>query len=236
MSRTVDSLIASIREDTLPSSTPVLVDFEFPNCGIDELDSVWLTALKETWLNLTHRYGIERYGDSEWERVQRAPSGEEDNRRTRDAAELAADAMHDAVCFGGGGIYKLVESVLEWAEAQAGGPTNLMGGSGLVYVNASRRVLAPSWRRPPAAPQPCATCGNNPWEDPPCGCPPAPPRAGAPTRCHTCGARTSQVCAQCRQRHYCGKACQMADWRAGHKRACRTAAAGGAASAASGGP
>ncbi|KAG2500091.1 hypothetical protein HYH03_001677 [Edaphochlamys debaryana] len=33
------------------------------------------------------------------------------------------------------------------------------------------------------------------------------------------------LCGGCRQRHYCGKACQAADWRSGHKEACKQLAA-----------
>lgn len=219
MARTVESLIEGFRSDLIPSNSSTLADFEFPSPGAPtQRDSTWFSALKHTWFNLGHRWGIARFGFSEWERVQLAPSGKEDDKLVADALSNATDEMHDAVCHGGGGIYRLVENVLEWAEAQPVGPQRFM------WCDAPQKVLAPSWRRPPAMPQPCATCGKSPFEGP-CGCPRAAPRAGAPTRCHTCGAPTKLECARCHARRYCGKDCQLADWRAGHKWACGAPAA-----------
>ena len=40
------------------------------------------------------------------------------------------------------------------------------------------------------------------------------------------------VCVNCRRTFYCGKACQTADWKAGHKKECKALIAGAAAAAA----
>ena len=49
-----------------------------------------------------------------------------------------------------------------------------------------------------------------------------PPAAIAVSLCGACGARDAALkCGRCMVVHYCGAACQAADWRAGHKAACR---------------
>ena len=44
-------------------------------------------------------------------------------------------------------------------------------------------------------------------------------------RCGHCGnldtTQTLQLCTGCRQRAYCGQSCQLAAWRAGHKKECK---------------
>jgi len=38
--------------------------------------------------------------------------------------------------------------------------------------------------------------------------------------CAQCGCGALQACARCRAVHYCGKVCQSAHWKAGHKQLC----------------
>ncbi|KAG2487785.1 hypothetical protein HYH03_013629 [Edaphochlamys debaryana] len=54
--------------------------------------------------------------------------------------------------------------------------------------------------------------------------------------CDGCGKHVAAYkrCGQCRQRLYCGQACQAADWKAGHKLSCKEMAAAAAAEAAAG--
>ena len=224
MSRSVDHLVECFRMDSIPEGA-CFADFEFPSNSA--FWSTWFAALKDTYFNLSHRWGIERFGYDEWQRVQLIGDGAEDKQRLRDCAEYAADTMQDAVMHGGGGAYMLMERVLEWAEAQTADHID----TPLLRYAYCRKVLAPSWVRPPPMPQPCATCGNSPLLNIEYGLPPAPCACPAPrpltVRCYVCGTPTKTVCAQCRQRHYCGKGCQAADWRAGHKRTCGKASTGG---------
>ncbi|KAJ1461382.1 hypothetical protein M885DRAFT_611658 [Pelagophyceae sp. CCMP2097] len=46
-----------------------------------------------------------------------------------------------------------------------------------------------------------------------------PPAAG-PKPCCVCAAPGGKQCAKCKSRHYCSKACQLLDWKRGHKAAC----------------
>ncbi len=44
--------------------------------------------------------------------------------------------------------------------------------------------------------------------------------------CHACGAAEGEegqfrVCGGCKQRVYCGRECQVAGWKAGHKQECK---------------
>ena len=216
MSRSVDHLVECFRLDEIPAGA-CFADFEFPPSSDNW--GTWFSALKETYFNLSHRWGIERFGFDEWQRVQLIGEGAEDKERLRNSADYAADAMQDAIVHGGGGAYRLVERVLEWAEAQS---VTTDTGSFIWYANC-RKALAPSWVRPPPMPQPCATCGNSPLLNLENGLPPAPCACPAPrprtVRCYVCGTPTKTVCGKCRQRHYCDKDCQAADWRA-HKRTC----------------
>ncbi|KAJ1456796.1 hypothetical protein M885DRAFT_423457, partial [Pelagophyceae sp. CCMP2097] len=43
--------------------------------------------------------------------------------------------------------------------------------------------------------------------------------------CCVCGAQNGKHCAKCKSRHYCGKACQLVDWKRGHNKACKQMAA-----------
>ncbi|KAJ1461167.1 hypothetical protein M885DRAFT_611898 [Pelagophyceae sp. CCMP2097] len=36
-----------------------------------------------------------------------------------------------------------------------------------------------------------------------------------------CAAQNGKHCTKCKSRHYCSKACQLVDWRRGHKAQCR---------------
>lgn len=57
--------------------------------------------------------------------------------------------------------------------------------------------------------------------------------------CAVCGKPSSAQCGRCKTVHYCGRDCQVAHWKGGHKRACagesaaKDASAGGGAAAAS---
>jgi TPR repeat protein len=49
--------------------------------------------------------------------------------------------------------------------------------------------------------------------------------AAAPKPCCVCDAPNGKHCAKCKSRHYCGKACQLVDWKQGHKEQCKRLAA-----------
>jgi TPR repeat protein len=53
----------------------------------------------------------------------------------------------------------------------------------------------------------------------------APPAAAAPKPCCVCDAPNGKHCMKCKSRHYCGKACQLFDWKQGHNKACKLLAA-----------
>ncbi|KAL3896998.1 MAG: hypothetical protein SGCHY_003714 [Lobulomycetales sp.] len=44
--------------------------------------------------------------------------------------------------------------------------------------------------------------------------------ANTKTKCAHCGKAARNLCGKCRSVSYCGRACQVSDWRAGHKSAC----------------
>uniref|UniRef100_A0A7S4UYH5 MYND-type domain-containing protein n=1 Tax=Alexandrium monilatum TaxID=311494 RepID=A0A7S4UYH5_9DINO len=75
-----------------------------------------------------------------------------------------------------------------------------------------------------ATPSPPAATASRPWAP---GASAAAPAAPAPAACAHCGAAGGglQLCAGCMAVRYCGPACQRAAWKAGHKEACRAAAA-----------
>jgi hypothetical protein len=50
----------------------------------------------------------------------------------------------------------------------------------------------------------------------------APPAAAQPKPCCVCGDEGGKHCTLCKSRHYCGKKCQVVDWKErGHKEACK---------------
>ncbi len=53
----------------------------------------------------------------------------------------------------------------------------------------------------------------------------APPAAAAPKTCCVCDQPGGKPCAGCHSMHYCGKPCQLVDWKRGHKKKCKHLAA-----------
>jgi hypothetical protein len=49
-----------------------------------------------------------------------------------------------------------------------------------------------------------------------------------PQLCARCGEPSTTVCSRCRSVAYCGRECQVADWKAAHKRSCTGKATGSA--------